>query len=242
MQTIWVYSLMYNERMILPFYLRHYEQFADRIIIYDHDSNDGSLELARAHPKVSIRDWSAPGIYEPMVTEFYNTVYYEARGRADWVIMVDMDEFVYYFNDLRGALSHYKNSGVEIPTVAGYTMLHDCAPLDCGNQIWQDCPYGVRDRKFDKYAVFQPHVEINYDHGRHRANPSGKIGDGLSIKLLHYRYWGEAWVKERHATHASRLHPVNISRGWGENKTKDDGSYYTPNWFKKVYPARSRVV
>ena len=51
--TIHVYNIVHNEEFLLPYYLRHYEQFADKIFIFDDESTDRTAEIAKAHPKVT---------------------------------------------------------------------------------------------------------------------------------------------------------------------------------------------
>ena len=40
-----VYTILRNERIILPYFLRHYGSFADCLVVYDDRSDDGSREL-----------------------------------------------------------------------------------------------------------------------------------------------------------------------------------------------------
>lgn len=237
---IWVYSLMWNERMFLPFYLRHYGAFAERIVIYDHHSTDGSRELARA-AGCEVRDYDAPGIHEPSVTALYNTCYREAMGQADWVIVADIDEIVYCpdWERIEGMAQRNRARALQC---AGYTMLHDAPPADDGRQIWESHRLGIRDEVFDKIAVFRPEIDINYDHGRHHASPSVFPVAPPSLQLLHYRYWGAEWLRERHMIHAHRMSVDNRINGWGRNKLNDTGEYYTPSWFEAMKAQRVEVV
>src|ERR1700722_20355846 len=52
---IHVYSICWNERRMIEYFLRHYETFAERIVIYDDDSDDGTKEILLAHNKVEVR-------------------------------------------------------------------------------------------------------------------------------------------------------------------------------------------
>ena len=58
---IHVYSIVRNDRYILPYFLRHYSTFADRIFIIDDHSTDDTAEIAKANPKVTL----LPFEYDP---------------------------------------------------------------------------------------------------------------------------------------------------------------------------------
>ena len=49
-----VYTVCYNEQQLLPFFLRHYTQWASRIVIWDNCSTDASLAVAQAFPHPNI--------------------------------------------------------------------------------------------------------------------------------------------------------------------------------------------
>lgn len=231
--------------MFLPFYLWHYSTIADRIIIYDHHSTDGSRTYMKKNYLVEIRDYDAPGIHEPSVTKLYNTCYHEARDeKVDWVILCDIDEIIYDV-DLWETLKEYKELGVAVPRTVGYTMLHDAPPVFNYRQVYQDYKLGVEDFHFSKLCVLNPNVDIEYQPGRHTAKfKTEPVYSPPKIKLLHYRYWGMEWLIERHKIHAARLSPENIENSWGLNKTpeRNDGAYYTPKWFEAQTGSRAEVV
>jgi len=43
--TIDVFTTCYNEEIILPYFIRHYKQFARNITIYDNMSTDNSINI-----------------------------------------------------------------------------------------------------------------------------------------------------------------------------------------------------
>jgi len=58
---ICVITLCYNEEVILPFFIRHYEQVADRIICYDGGSTDRTREIIAACPIAELRELNTGG-------------------------------------------------------------------------------------------------------------------------------------------------------------------------------------
>lgn len=51
---ITVYTVCFNEELMLPHFLNHYSRIADRIVLYDNQSTDQSMSLARAYPNTEI--------------------------------------------------------------------------------------------------------------------------------------------------------------------------------------------
>ncbi len=90
-----IVSAWYNEELLAPLFLRHYD-FADEIhIILDTATNDRTEEILRADPRVIIHrqvyppdglDWT---IKQAKIDEVYSQV------KSDWVFVVDADEFLF---------------------------------------------------------------------------------------------------------------------------------------------------
>ena len=53
--TIHLYTNSWNEMRMLGFFFRHYDPFVDRYVFFDDNSDDGTLDVLRAHPRVVIR-------------------------------------------------------------------------------------------------------------------------------------------------------------------------------------------
>ena len=50
-----LYTKVWNEEEMLPFFFRRYDPLIDRYIIYDDGSTDNTLKLLAAHDRVEIR-------------------------------------------------------------------------------------------------------------------------------------------------------------------------------------------
>lgn len=122
MAKVWVYAVMWNERELLPWWVRWYRQFAERIVVYDHASDDGCRELAR-ELGCEVRDFPGqPGvIFEPALTATKNSCWKEARGEADFVVVVDLDEFVTAVGrDMRTMLEDLRRNECRWPGLEGF--------------------------------------------------------------------------------------------------------------------------
>lgn len=204
------YTLCWNEERILPFYLRHYEKFCDTIIIYDNKSHDSSVKLARQHPKVEVREYGNVEIDERMYLEIKNKAYQEQRGKADFVIVGDMDEFL-YAPDIVALLEKASRQGSAIICTDGYEMVNDGFPKDDGRQIWEIVDRGVQADAFSKRVCFSPEIDINFSAGCHHCYPRGKNlrVSSLHAALLHYKWMGIDYVAKKYAAYRKRLSGYN---------------------------------
>ena len=88
-----VITMWYNEEFLAPFFLNNYT-FADKItVIIDKDSTDKCEEIARSYPNTSIEYVYFPNLLETQIAVDRANESLQ-RSNADWVIMVDCDEFV----------------------------------------------------------------------------------------------------------------------------------------------------
>ena len=242
--TIWLYAIIRDEAPILPYLLRHYLPWVDKLIFYDGGSTDGTREIIRAamaNPEgkrghVELRDWAgSEGLVDDEFHVFANTQWHEARGEADWVIWIDADEFLVdgrlKMGDggggMRELLSGYLAAGVEVPRIQGYTMCSRTFPTTDG-QIYDEVKTGFPDLIWSKPAIFQPKINMMFTMGRHGIE--GNVcrptrSAGAEIKLLHYRALGLEYLKARHARNWARVPArcremslgANTQPGWKEN-------------------------
>lgn len=194
-----VYVMIHNEEFMLPYFLRHYGKYADRIFAFEDQSTDRSREILEAEPKVTILEVWEHGINEPhWINDLWPKYEHYSRGVADWVIQVDCDEFVYH-PDLIGLLQREREKGVQVLTTEGYTMVANGIPTTDG-QIYEEFKMGLPDRLSGKSCVFDPMIYLRFAPGRHSIK--GLTDYTLrnyhsGLKLLHYRYLGEEYFEER---------------------------------------------
>jgi hypothetical protein len=132
---------------------------------------------------------------------FYETVWHQSRGVADWVFIVNIDEFLFH-PDGRNYFRRCVREGITILPATGYEMIAPLFP-----QPGQDLPRavinGVRRRGMDKLCAFRPDDirRLRYAPGRHTARPRGRVVQPGTpeLKLLHYKYLGEAYLVQRYA-------------------------------------------
>ena len=89
-----VIVMVYNERMLLPFFLDHY-RWADKIhVIIDEDTTDNSEEICKEYENVVTSHYKFPDMLNAsLLSEAVNNV---ATICKDWIIAVDCDEFIFH--------------------------------------------------------------------------------------------------------------------------------------------------
>jgi glycosyltransferase involved in cell wall biosynthesis len=206
-----VYVICYNEELLLPYFLRHYREFCDRIIVFDNYSTDRSQEICRQDPRVEVIKYdSSDQVRDDIYLQIKNNCWKESL--ADWVIIGDMDEFVYH-PDIKRILGESKAT---IITPEWFNMYSEKFPITQG-QIYEEVVLGIPGGP--KTNIFRPSEieEINYDPGCHIAHPRGNVIPDKSsgLKTLHMRNLSKEFVISRNAVCSKRMSELNRSMGWG---------------------------
>ena len=247
-----VYSIMRNEIKILPYFLRHYESFAERIFVWEDQSDDGTREMLSAHPKVTMLDPGYHGAddkyYVEQLWPQYRTI---SRGYADWVMCVDADEFIYH-PDLVNFLVECEKKDFKRIRCEGYIMCHPTFPTTEG-QIYDEVKYGWRDNSSNKTVVFMSDVHMSFTPGRHQCihnsvHPTRKF---IGIKLLHFRCLGTDFMRDRNKRNCISMGipydeerrfwlPKGVGPEGQKPRARERGNIY--KWFDRNVDYAERVV
>lgn len=234
---IHVYSLCYNEEEILPLYLRHYKQFTDKIIVYDNHSTDNSVKILKEND-VDVRTFTTNNTFDDIVMlNMWNNMYKESRGVADWVVVCCIDEFLYHPN-IRDVLKTYKIQGANIARVEGFNMLaedenvyEDLSKLE--GQIYDTIKTGTPWEGDNKFLVFNPGVDINYQAGCHVCSPEGwypKFSADCVLKNLHYSLRGKEKSLQKNQAFRDRMSENNKNLNLGFHRM-DDNFFLESNYY-----------
>lgn len=181
-----VVTLTYNEAAILPYWLRHYEKFADRIVVYDSGSTDGTLDILKAHPLVELRHRPPTnGVIDDVENIKYKTLGWK-DGYGDWVITCDADEFI-WDADVRKRLEECDRLGFNAIQSEAYDMIGDAVPTG-PEQITEYINHGVRSPHFDKTLLFKPGTDMKHEPGCHEFKAFEIKLSPQRVKLLHYKW------------------------------------------------------
>lgn len=88
-------TMWYNEEFLAPFFLNHYS-WVDRIhILLDTDTDDRTESIARSYPNVEIEPFAFPDMLDDIIKSAAISARYVTLKDADYVIVVDSDEFIF---------------------------------------------------------------------------------------------------------------------------------------------------
>jgi len=192
-----VFAICYNEELILPYFIKHYQGINAKITVYDNGSTDNSIDILKSAGCEIIPYDTAGQIRDDIYAEIKNNCW--KKSRADWVIVCDMDEFlVVDFNPQKYTIINSR--GYDMVGLPGTNL-------------------GVRNTWYDKHLMFRPDAinEINYSVGGHRCKPTGKVvGSKEFATLLHHKYISEEYTLNRFNMYEKRLSDINKHYGWGK--------------------------
>lgn len=207
-----VFAICYNEEKLLPYFLRHYSTFCDAITIYDNQSTDSSQKIIDSNPITNLISYDTGNeIRDDIYLEIKNNCW--KKSKADWVIICDIDEFVYhtYIRDILAHMDH-----ITAITPEWFNMFSEKFPVT-KRQIYTEVNRGMSGGA--KLNLFRPGelTEINYGPGCHACHPEGNVmlSQWTGIKTLHFRYLSKEFVLSRNASYFARLSQQNKDNGWG---------------------------
>lgn len=234
--VVHLHTICYNERDLMEIAIKYWASSVSHVFVYlMSSSNDGSKEFLSEFGKfisvIPIKDENefndARNIY------IKNNCWKASRGKADFVIVTDFDEFI-YAKDIIKELEYMKENNMTIVAPEIYHLTSKENIIDKLNYnifLHEQVREGYYDPKFGKYCLFDPNAieEINYLPGAHQCQPVGKIKyyDRNKIFLFHAKYLGEERFVNRLTNCGTRLSQMNIQNNWGveynfseENKRK----------------------
>lgn len=177
---IWSYATIWNEEIMLQFYLRHYSQFCDKMIFFDNESDDRSREIINSYPNTEIISYDTGGKFDDGVhMDLKHQAIKDCVGRCDYAIIGDCDEFIYHPNLIQFLEEHLGKTAVFYP--AGFDMVsHDFPDLDL--QIYDSIKTGAPNPWYSKPILINPNLleEFEWAGGQHEVN-------------LNYQYNGDIY-------------------------------------------------
>ncbi len=201
-----VFTITYNEELMLPYFIKHYrERFPNcKIVVYDNESTDRTVEIALQNG-CHVKPYSTNNQLNDLTyLAIKNNCWKDETG---WVIVADCDEFLevneHYLSQEHGT----------ILKVRAYNMVNHNDDLNI-----DDITNGVRSESYDKAYCFNAYEikHINYNPGCHTCNPIGNVIYSKRIfRAYHYKYVNVEYMIKRHAMFAKRLSKENIERGYG---------------------------
>lgn len=208
---ITIYTIAFNEELMLPHFIRHYRaRFHNcKIIVYDNQSTDGTVLVAKSAGCEVIEYNTNNQLSDSAYLRIKNHCW-QTTPRLGWALIADVDELC----DINEAdLLREQKAGTTIVTFKGYNMVNLREDYNV-----EGITHGVPDDMYSKhYLFYTPEISaINYNPGCHVSKPVGRISYSTqTYNCYHYRYINTDYVVNRYAVNLKRLSAENKRKGWG---------------------------
>lgn len=185
LKICWI-TLCKNEIDILPFVKQYWERIADKVVVYDNGSTDGSIEYLSKLPYVELKHFDSDGQNDPIQKMVKEQAYLEYKDKYDIIIITDMDE-IFYFDSI-APFEQMINENYSCLVTCIYSLCEDAKPeYDENKLLHQLChkfylqkmnhmPYM---EKASKISIFNTKLadSINMSVGQHYVytNPRDKM-------------------------------------------------------------------
>lgn len=205
-----IYTIAYNEEIMLPFMIDWYrKRFPEcKIVVYDNYSTDDTVAIALKNNCEVILYDTNDQLSDSKYLEIKNNCWKTAI--TDWVLICDVDELL-DINEQQLIFEKEKNT--TIIKAEGWNMLNLNNNLDL-----ETITHGFRSPSYDKKFLFRKDyiTEINYEPGCHEAYPIGnkKYTDTI-YKCFHFKFINEDYIVNRYKLFANRMSSLNKKNGWG---------------------------
>lgn len=240
---IHAYVICKNEELIMPHLLNYYSKFCQKITFYDNESTDNTINIINEFKgcETEIITYSTNGeIRDDIYIQIKNSCWKNVD--ADFVIIIDSDEFLYHDN----LLEFLTNNKFDVYYPTGYNMISNYFPDDYTKLITEQVTLGEYSKNYCKSVIFNPKTikEINYSIGAHESNPIGydtiTIYNGTDLKLLHYKNLGFDYRYNKNSTYGKALSLHNQANKWGWHYNMSEDEQYTE--FSNLYKNKQLVV
>jgi glycosyltransferase involved in cell wall biosynthesis len=216
-----LYTTFWNEMAMLEFFFRHYEPWVERFVLFDDGSTDGSRAYLRSKPAAEVRTmpYADPDSFEYSKKVVYDRCWKESRGAADWVIVLDVDEFLHHAS-LEGYLRSCQQQGITCIPALGIDMVTETFP-DAGENLARSRTQGAPNQAYCKLGIFNPDAieSIDFSVGSHSASMTGRVvlPERDELLLLHYKKLGLDYYVARSAAIDARRKNGDREKGWGHH-------------------------
>jgi glycosyltransferase involved in cell wall biosynthesis len=248
MSKIYIHLLAMNEEKILVYALRHYCLFANKIIVHDLGSTDGTLDVA-AHFGVEVRQWDSKGEFNDQLNLDIKNSCWQGTD-ADWCVCADTDELVFFPQDREATLNAYLAQRIYMVRPTGWEMFSEVYPTTNG-QIYDEIKSGARDNTYSKPILFYPKMvkATNFRPGAHSAD--AEFNDGTRYDnpvnppnppcyLLHFHQIQPfEKIAEKYDKATARMCEANHKNNWG---WQGEGKVHAKQKRDWILPRLERVV
>jgi glycosyltransferase involved in cell wall biosynthesis len=215
-----IFLLCYNEAALIPHTIAHYKKYLPscKITIYDNESTDNSINIAKEHG-CNVIPFSTKNIHdENLQIQLRNECWKVVK--SGWVIMADMDEFVCV---TESDLSDEINLGTSILNITGIDMIGESETLDLTDiDLQQIKKYVINDYESKSICFLRDKIsEMQYGPGSHSCNPLGIVKYSLKTYInKHMSNLGLPFLTDKMIKRYARNEKMR-SKGWNTHYTNN---------------------
>ena len=220
-----------NADWVLPWTLRHYRTFSE-VVVHDGGPNwdpaSPTRELCAAHGATWMAWDTAGELNDDLARNLKNRCWVDTD--ADWVIVADADELLWFPDGADAAFSAYEALGAAVIKPYGIEMFSDSMPDPGIGQIYDQIKNGAPDDKwYAKPILFSAKrvSDSGFGNGAHESRIVLKDGRAMNVGLnfrkskpacllLHFHQIGSIeQVAARYDATRKRLAAINVQNNWG---------------------------
>ena len=224
-----VATIVHNEAVFLPIWLRYYSRFfgPKDIYVLDNDSTDGSTQ----RPGFVRIPVSHDRVDHVWMVQTVEQLQHELLGRYDVVLVSDVDEIVAP-DPSWGTLADYLGRlEEEFVNPLGYEVLHLAdrePPLDADRSVLEQRGHWFANDAYDKPILAT--VPMRWTPGFH-ASADGRHNYDPDLRLIHLHRMDFEICRARHAARAQRpWNDRDLERRWAIYNRVADGAAFE-RWF-----------
>ena len=247
-------TFTYNESTMIPYVMRYLERMGfDKLIVYDNQSTDNTVELLKKYSFVEVRTLDTGGSKSNQkIMEVKNSVWKEfSKEENAWMFVSDFDEVIYYDGILKEYLKAMGDEGYNylnqdmVQTICEHfpdkdKLVHESCD---GGVFWGNTHIGGCKMTLFKLSDF---ISITYTPGSHmvkintKENVHLKSLNNKEIKSFHLKYIDKDYCLERKHLAKKRRGPEDIRRGFGVQYERPDSEFL--NEWDKMIKASINIV